>query len=200
MSKNFLFGYGSLINSESRKRTGQSGIAVPVRVKGIQRQWNLVVPSAALTGVGAIAKEGSCCNGVIAPVSESELPKFDERELPHGYTRVLIKSEDIKGLSRDQVPDGLIWTYLAQKPGAPSDANPITQSYIDVIISGCLDFNEKFAREFIESTSGWGSPWVNDRSDPRYIRAMPQVLFANKIDSLLQEVVPDAFGKRISSF
>jgi hypothetical protein len=37
MTQNHVFGYGSLINSESRAKTGKSGIAIPVRVWGIKR-------------------------------------------------------------------------------------------------------------------------------------------------------------------
>src|SRR5262245_2339508 len=38
----YVFGYGSLINPDSRARTGLSGEAIPVEVTGLERRWNFV--------------------------------------------------------------------------------------------------------------------------------------------------------------
>jgi hypothetical protein len=38
----YIFGYGSLINPDSRARTGLSGEAIPVEVTGLERRWNFV--------------------------------------------------------------------------------------------------------------------------------------------------------------
>lgn len=194
MVDNFLFGYGSLICAESRAKTGQSGISIPVRVKGIERQWNLVVDDLEGTAVGAIDNNESQCNGVLVEVSESELPKFDEREI--GYTRRPIPREDIVCLMTDRLPNGNYWVYVADEPGKPDATHPLIQSYIDVILTGCLDINEDFAKEFITTTTGWNNPWINDRQNPRYERAMVEVPYAQKIDSLLEELVPEAFNNR----
>ncbi len=206
MVDQFIFGYGSLINTKSRTDTSETGKPIPARVKGLQRAWNIVVPRYSQTGVGVVYDSQSTCNGVIVPVSEIELPKFDERELQHGYTRTNIKRRDIEAISREQgegqLPNGIVWVYLAKTHGIPSDPNPIAQSYLDVILAGCLglgeDLGEKFAKEFIETTQGWEHPWVNDRTKPRYSGAMKDVPLATttKIDGLLERLIPDAYNKR----
>jgi hypothetical protein len=38
----YVFGYGSLINPESRAKTGSTGEAIPVEVTGLERRWNFV--------------------------------------------------------------------------------------------------------------------------------------------------------------
>jgi len=85
--QNYLFGCGSLISSLSREKTGKTGKALPVRVRGMERSWNLVVPQLRMSAVGAVREKGAICTGVLIPVAASELPKFDEHELPYGYVR-----------------------------------------------------------------------------------------------------------------
>lgn len=179
MVDNYIFGYGSLISAQSRAKSRESGSAIPVRVKGIERQGNLCVQEAGITAVGAISNKDGLCNGVVVPVKESELPKFDQRELPYGYSRIQVSRENILPY-RTAVPDGVIWAYVANSPGQPSAQVPILQSYVDVILTGCFDFGEAFAKEFVEQTSLWDSPWVNDRKEPRYVRGMVAVPLAEK--------------------
>ena len=38
----YIFGYGSLINPDSRAKTGVSGEAIPVEVTGLERRWRSV--------------------------------------------------------------------------------------------------------------------------------------------------------------
>ena len=42
MTIDYVFGYGSLINPESRARTASSGQAIPIEVRGYQRAWNCI--------------------------------------------------------------------------------------------------------------------------------------------------------------
>jgi hypothetical protein len=187
---NFIFGYGSLICEDSRARTGASGQAIPVRIKGVERQWNAVYPKFEMSAVGAISNPNGACNGVIFQVPEEEIPKFDEREVD--YSRIKLDREDISAIMQQSVPQGNIWVYVANSPGIPDTKSPIVQSYIDVILTGCLNINEEFAREFISSTTGWDSPWINDRENPVYMRAMKEVHYRQKIDQILKELVPEA--------
>ena len=48
---------------------------------------------------------------------------------------------------------------------------PISQAYLDVILLGCVEVGEGFAREFLQSTHLW-QDWHNDRLQPRYPRAI----------------------------
>jgi|GEM_PF-5561375 len=54
--------------------------------------------------------------------------------------------------------------------------------------------NNEFSRMFIESTENWDKPWVNDRENPSYTRAIDYkstpAETLSRIDKLLRETVP----------
>ncbi len=190
----FIFGYGSLINSKSRVRTADTGTAIPVRVNGLQRAWNYHNPERRRNVLGVIVDGKASCNGVIIEVSEENLRKFDEREC--GYYRMELDIKDITFLNGSMV-EGKIWVYIPEEPLPPTENSPLHQSYIDVVITGCLEFGEDFAVECITSSIYWDSPWFDDRNDPSYpgtVRDLP----AGKIDKILSRVIPKQFGKRLS--
>lgn len=185
MAVNYVFGYGSLINPESRARTGYTGATTPVRVGGFQRAWNFVYPKGRMTALGVIPREKATTNGVLVEIPEAELPLFDQRE--SGYKRVVVGRVDITGLNDQRVPEGMFWIYVPTDPGFPSLDCPIAQSYVDVVLKGCLELGERFAAEFVHTTTNWEYPWIDDRSAPRYVRAMqnvPMDVFL-KIDKIL---------------
>ncbi|MDP6190049.1 MAG: gamma-glutamylcyclotransferase family protein, partial [Gammaproteobacteria bacterium] len=93
--KHYIFGYGSLINSESRRITGIAGDSIPVRVKGLQRYW-VSSTGADMRAVGVRQVQHSHCNGVLFEVPTSELDKFDVRE--RGYVRQALSKTQIECL------------------------------------------------------------------------------------------------------
>lgn len=190
----YLFGYGSLIDSASRAKTGETGISAPVHVQGFQRSWNVVAVQGGYMAVGILQDQASWCNGVIVEVPVEELPKFDARE--RYYDRVLVPHESITVLSDLTLQDDSVWAYVVSEPGQPSESYPLIQSYIDVMLTGCLAISSEFATDFVTSTEGWHAPWVQDRSAPRYQRAMTEVPAASEIDALLQAQVPAAVAQR----
>jgi hypothetical protein len=173
MASHYLFGYGSLINCESRARTGCSGVAIPARVTGFQRAWNFVDRETGMTVLGVARREESVANGTLVSIRAADLPLFDRRE--GGYTRTKLDRARVIGSNGQEVPDGSIWIYLPNELGCPSQENPIAQSYLDVVLAGCLDEGESFAAEFVRTTANWDYPWVDDRSTPRYARALQDV-------------------------
>ena len=76
----------------------------------------------------------------------------------------------------------------------PSITHPILQTYIDVCLSGCLEYGEEFAREFIATTFLWTPYWLNERQIARrpWLHCKQYV----KIDQLLREGVPEHFKHR----
>ena len=187
MSIQYLFGYGSLINSESRARTGCSGAALPVRVSGIQRAWNFVDRATRMTYLGVVLREESVTNGILVSVSTADLPLFDAREA--GYTRTKLDPAHVSGWSGQKIPEGEIWMYLPNEPNCPTPACPITQSYLDVVLAGSLEFGDSFAAEFVRTTENWNCPWIDDRAAPRYVRALQNVPPAKyaELDRILSE-------------
>lgn len=50
-----------------------------------------------------------------------------------------------------------VWVYV-QSENLPAERSfPITQSYVDIIIRGCLSISHDFARRFLETTVGWSN-------------------------------------------
>jgi len=51
--------------------------------------------------------------------------------------------------------DVRVWVYLQQEHKAANKHFPIHQSYVDIIMRGCLSISEGFARSFLDTTHGW---------------------------------------------
>lgn len=216
--RHYLFGYGSLINPQSRLRTvPYPTSAIPVTVRGMQRSWSYRCPRKEYTAVGVsrvpFSNGPAFCNGVLIPIEnpEIELPRLDQREC--NYTRSLISLSDLEFAhstyaKRFQLsPDALIWVYELPSnklQHTPSPTTPIPQSYVDCILAGCLLYGATFAHQFIEQTAGWDAgTWVNDRNANeevrRYIKCKleTRTIEPDVVDSMLKNVVPMAFDGRI---
>src|SRR5262249_55276479 len=142
----FIFGYGSLVESQSRARTSPSNLyASPVNVAGIQRGWFDQVGGVTLstTYLGAVPDTKSSCNGVIFQVSQQQLDAFDQRET--GYKRERIDQKNISMLDgRKSPPEGDIWFYANKEKLYASAEFPIVQSYVDICINGCLELEATY--------------------------------------------------------
>jgi hypothetical protein len=197
----YIFGYGSLVEAQSRARTWASAFyASPVIIKGIKRGWFDSTPASGLspTYLGAVFDDDYICNGVIFPISKEGLAAYIEREV--GYIPQKIDQSKIMMLDgRSDAPKGDIWFFANKKEKPASPQYPIVQSYVDICINGCLQLEagypmaEGFTKMFIESCTGWNEYWVNDRIYPR--RPFIYEPNAYKIDKLLQDVL----GKELFS-
>jgi hypothetical protein len=173
----FIFGYGSLINTQSRNSTAGAPIpAIPVRVSAAFvyiRTWNDRSPSG-FTALGLRktnpGENAATINGVLYPIEGDDMTKFDAREV--GYARVEVPHADIQAVSWQSIPhEGSIWVYVPARPGGapgvglpePDAAFPLLESYIDIVIEGGLEYGPDFARELIETTADWNQFWLNDR-------------------------------------
>ncbi|HMF92718.1 MAG TPA: gamma-glutamylcyclotransferase family protein [Vicinamibacterales bacterium] len=181
--KNYVFGYGSLLERASRTRTNPEAVgAWPARVTGYQRGWFHQFADnvgSTCTYLGAEKVAGKTINGVVYPVNDIEATK--QRET--GYTAVPLTTDDIKML--DGCPpltigaDVQVYIFVSNpasisKTKEPTPTFPMVQSYVDICINGCLELealyrevNGSFTKEFISTTTGWNAYWVNDRIYPR---------------------------------
>lgn len=197
--QNYIFGYGSLIEDESRQRTIPSARdAYPAMVEGIRRGWFArgATSGLATTYAGALDDPEARANGVVFRVSEQELAVMDLSESA-GYRRCLIEPDQITMLDgRKAPPRGLVWTYINNFPPSeleeniPSESFPLVQSYIDMCINGCLEVEARyptaagFTRTFLATTGEWSRFWVNDRLCPR--RPFTYLPRASAIDAALR--------------
>ncbi|WP_114417915.1 gamma-glutamylcyclotransferase family protein [Marinospirillum perlucidum] len=182
--KHWIFGYGSLICQDSRSRTGSSGEALPVKIEGLERSWNVPLADADLSVVGIRQQSGHRAGGMLFPVEEDQLPLFDARE--REYQRVELFPEAIETLDARLLPQGSFWVYLPPEQESP---HPIAQSYLDVILHGCLQQGRDFAQDFLATTTAWKQR-LDDRQQPLYARPLrprQQAEWLPEIDSLLED-------------
>lgn len=160
-----VFGFGSLINSQSRARTLGDVPAWPVRVTGLQRGWYAPSSSIRHTALGVVTDGSAACNGVLALLPAARIAALDAREAQ--YDRVALEPGRVRPLG-EAPPAGTVVTYLPKRAEHPSAEHPIIRSYVDVTLSGCLEYGEDFAREMIETTDAWNGHLEDERHAPRY--------------------------------
>ena len=199
----YIVGYGSLMEDESRKRTSpHAGAAHPVDIAGFRRGWFAkgAPVGFSTTYLGVLADRAGHINAVIYRVDPAELAATDRREI--SYCRMRVAPSDVKPLERgfSPMPDGQAWIYVNRPQGiaTPSAEFPIVQSYVDIFLSGCFEQEERFglagyARECIATTTDWSEHWVNDRIYPR--RPFVHQPRAGQIDTLLSMEVPGPFAR-----
>ncbi len=193
-SDQFIFGYGSLIQSQARAKIVPSRLdVIPVNVVGLQRGWFGQFSGAGVstTYLAAVADPDFNCNGVIFTVSEEQLATLDQHEA--GYQRERIDQNKATRLDGSKAAiDGDIWFYTSPEKRGASPEFPIRQSYVDTCVSGCLEIEEtfalakeaKFAETFLKTSTDWSTYWINDR-----IPASGTIPHQSKIDQLLKRVL-----------
>jgi tetratricopeptide (TPR) repeat protein len=187
--EDYIFGFGSIINSESRASSGAKGCAATAELLpsfGWTRSWNFRKD----TGFTALGLQRASPDGVRAGVCgvvfavEEHMSVFDEREV--GYRRVRVPASELALrtwgtpadpsclASPEQVAmlqrsldngDAVVWTYIPEQEctfEADND-HPICQTYVDAVLGGCLDCGgEEMAVEMVTSTVGWSEHFLND--------------------------------------
>lgn len=174
----WIFSYGTLINPEIRKKTGNSGKTCIARARGYRRRWNWQHPTQSRTALGVEKKEDCQCLGVVVEIPDSEIHKFDEREF--NYRREHVDNVEC------QVKLDEVWIYVPIEPKLASTQKPIVQTYLDPILDYFLKVDEELAQEFLQTTMDWERPWVDDRDNPVYPRALEKV-DTNRIDKCIKE-------------
>ena len=208
----FIFGYGSLINTASRNSTaGKPTIAIPARISpdfGYVRTWNDRV-AAGFTALGLRKSRNDepagTINGVVFAVDDDELARFDARE--KGYVRVEVPGGFIEPVSWQRLPEqGRVWVYVPVQPGGVPGENlpepdadfPLLESYIDIVIEGAMEYGTDYARELIETTVDWSPYWLNDRELAR--RPWVHDNKAGSVDKVLAATEPAASRLRSRMF
>ena len=203
--KNFIFGYGSLISSESRIFTGKGyiGNSIPVEISsklGYKRVW--VCKKSKYGYKSYLALRKSICKekstnirGVLCPIFKC-IKNFDKRE--HGYKRIKLKINTkakrklIKGIMLKNIPDYdfNIYIYTDTRSKPPSRECPISQRYLDIVLSGCLEYGISFTKHFLKNTFNWDNKGtvflVNDRKKNNPRKYVTRVNY-QQIDKIMKE-------------
>ena len=190
-SKNYIIGYGSLMERESRIITNPQAHRVePVLVKGFQRAWGQNGGNYKTTFLTLIEKKDAKLNAIFYSVNIENLLKTDQRE--RSYCRIKVDEKNLDFYGRKvNSKDANFWIYAAtpDRLKKPSTTYPIAQSYVDIFINGCLQTEEEFklqgfAKDCVQLTSDWSEQWVNDRLHARRPFAIKNAV---KIDQLLSQ-------------
>ncbi|MBD3280673.1 hypothetical protein GF389_04070 [Candidatus Dojkabacteria bacterium] len=195
--KYYNFGYATLINKESLLKTTSISDYIPIKIEGIETDWNISSDKFMITGIGLSVNDKARALGVLIELTEDNFINLDERELQHGHERVELSYHSIvkyEGQSLD-LTNSKIYTYKPRYPKRPNVDHPIVQSYLDTVLDGCLSISDNFAKEYLEKTIGWNDQWINDRAKPMYPSYISPIN-PNKIDSILSSVLPEYFSKR----
>ena len=186
----YLFGFGSIMNTSTHatwQSPDQKVAALPGSVAtlksgfGYKRRWNFR-SSTGFTALGVTecthSSEASDINGVVFQVPRSEIPNWDRREV--GYKKVEVPLEllefhsDIPGLNQQTKfsfgRNEKVWLYvpLPTHTVYADENHPLLQSYVDTVLQGCLEWGgERMAEEFIITTGGWSTYFLNDTPSSR---------------------------------
>lgn len=200
-SKNYIIGYGSLMERESRMITNpQANRAEPVLVKGFQRVWGQNGGNYKTTFLTLIEKKDAKLNAIFYSVNIENLLKTDQRE--RSYCRIKVDEKNLDFYGRKvNSKDANFWIYAAtpDRLKKPSATHPIVQSYVDIFINGCLQTEEEFklqgfAKDCVQLTSDWSEQWVNDRLHARRPFAIKNAV---KIDQLLSQYFSNYYNHPI---
>eukprot|EP00927_Polykrikos_kofoidii_P078052 TRINITY_DN74932_c0_g1_i1.p1 TRINITY_DN74932_c0_g1~~TRINITY_DN74932_c0_g1_i1.p1 ORF type:complete len:803 (-),score=112.19 TRINITY_DN74932_c0_g1_i1:120-2528(-) len=158
--------------------------------------------------------------GVIYPCpgDAEKMAAMDEREV--GYTRFNIPLQYIKSLGWQSIPEGItVFQYVPDTelpddhPKRPKDEDgnplprapfptreyPLPQTYVDVCITGCLEYGRDFAAKWIKGFVGWPTThapfWLNDRPVAR--RPWLHQPSWEEVDAVLRSEIPESISCRL---
>jgi len=95
-----------------------------------------------------------------------------------------------------------IYTIKKELNNIPNELCPISQNYLDVVLSGCLEYGKDFTKKFLENTINWTDKekniyWINDRKkNKRYWVKNNDKKNKIKIDKLLKKNIPNIYKYR----
>ncbi|WP_394199453.1 gamma-glutamylcyclotransferase family protein [Litoreibacter albidus] len=159
----YFFGYGSLVNAATHTYRSTH----PAQLNGWRRVWrHTSLRDQAFLSV--TPAEGAQIDGLIAEVPNSDWQVLDLRET--GYFRSNLDATQLKHGAG--AVDVQMYQTQPELQATPDVRHPILLSYLDVVVQGFLEvFGEDGAERFFETTDGWDTPVLNDRSNPRYPRS-----------------------------
>lgn len=191
--QHIVLGYGSLMNTDSRQRfSAIPHDGIPVMVNGFSRAWLTRSETERQTYVGAVPDTGSRLNAQCLPSKMD--PSLAERE--RDYQFVSVSTADLE-FDLSDAAHAVLLPWLESKSlwicetllQQPADNQfPVSQTYIDTCMAGCIEHGgEEEAVRFIQTTSLWAHPRIDDRGNPVYPRAgrVPESVCA-RIDALME--------------
>jgi cation transport regulator ChaC len=178
----WVFGYGSLVSSESMARTIGRVVEphegwLAAHLHGFGRRWNYgskrqradwhaphgFVESGVVVCLGIEAAAGERCNGVVVRVSDEELAALDRRESDYERTDV----SDLVAIERGAV-DGRVVTYVPRPSAIERYLTArlerraaVRRSYVDLVRDAFHRLGEHHLDEYTRATPDPDVPIVD---------------------------------------
>ena len=206
----YIFGFGSIMNRGTHGENFLPGVSVVLSRKfGYERQWNFrsntgftaLGVSKVDTNGGESSSQAKDVNGVLFRVTQSMIPVFDRREVGYEKVRIPLQyltfvetSDSASSWYRDLSPNDRCWLYvpLPSHTKMADENHPLLQSYVDTVLQGCLEWGgETMAEEFLKTTGGWSTYFLNDTPSSR--RPWLYRKDYSTIDRLLQKYASKTF-------
>ena len=163
MNSAFFFGYGSLVN----RQTHLYDPAHPARATGWRRAWR-ATPDRQVAFLTVIPDPGCAIDGLVAQVPGNDWAALDLREA--AYDRLPARHSVTHPAETEA--EVAIYAIAPDRLRSPGPDHPVLLSYLDVVLQGYLQvFGTDGADRFMNTTTGWDAPILNDRAAPRYPRA-----------------------------
>jgi hypothetical protein len=153
--KQYIFGYGSIINYKSIEQLDRNykRLIIPVLISDLERQFILTKMNNQYFGV--YDKLNSLTNGILLEVNSEELKKVDKRE--KYYKRELLNNNRINFIYQNfkLSKDDKVYIYyplenLTKKTRYIKSEQ--ISNYIKSILIGVVNFDKKFIIHFLEYT------------------------------------------------
>ena len=150
-----IFGYGSLVNSKTRKITlKKNSKAIPVLFKDpkFTRKWiclknNKSNKKRSVLTLCKNKKSKKNINGVLFSVNNKLLKKLNKRE--SAYNLIKLNNNHFTSFNNKKIPKQPIYSYNSKKKYKYPNKNcKVNQYYIDVTIDGLSKYGKKFTNEF----------------------------------------------------
>lgn len=163
--KQYIIGYGSLMNESSKQKTSiKAKKNIPLILLNYKRGWFArgKMKNQQCTFLGVTKAKYHYLNAVIFEVMGKEnVMAFDRREI--GYCRHFVDARDIKLLLPLKLNHNTqIWVYQPSLSifKKPSPQYPIKQKYLDIFLSGCHQIQKRyglkgFYKTCLKTTYDW---------------------------------------------
>jgi len=177
--KNYIFGYGSLVNIEQLKKYlhKEDVFYTYTHLNNHQRVWNIAMDNSNtiqnykyylnnnkerenifVTFLNIQKNRKSHINGILFEVDQTDLTKLDQRE--RNYNRINV-TQDIQNKN---IP-GKIWTYIGTREaeerfqtGKKQQKSYINQNYINFVHESYKALGKDYFQDFLNSTKAQNLP------------------------------------------
>jgi len=150
----YIFGYGSLINQNSRFKTlNKHTYHTPVILKkyaNFYRHWISDKNNFCRFNIKYDHRLSQNINGVLFKVNKLQLKLLDKRE--NIYKRIIIPSRFFKSFFKNsRLPDDFQFAHVYISSYPETNNCNFLQSYNNTIISGALDIDKRFHKYLINN-------------------------------------------------